>query len=70
MKKEIDLFKLQTIVDEPAMQNIDRFRCRSCNKPFLSLIDAYSCDCKIIRGKKVFWPSNSSKKKKPMNVFR
>lgn len=62
MKKEIDLFKLQSIVDEPVMHNIDRFRCRGCNKPLMSLIDAYSCSCNT-KGKKAFWPSNTSKKR-------
>jgi hypothetical protein len=64
MKKEIDLVKLQNIVDEPVMKNNDRLRCRGCNRPFMSLLDAYSCDCKI-KGKKPYWPAS---KKKPGKV--
>jgi hypothetical protein len=61
MKKEIDLFKLQNIVNELAMQNKSKFRCRGCNRPFSSIIDAYSCSCKV--QKKVFWSTNASKTK-------
>ena len=61
MKKEIDLIQLQTIVNEPIMQNIDRFRCRGCNKPLMSLLDAYSCNCQIVKGKKAFWPAGKKK---------
>jgi hypothetical protein len=63
MKKEIDLFKLQNIVEKPiTMEGI--FKCRYCNKPLLSLIDAYSCECRFNNEKKIFWPINASKNKK------
>jgi len=62
MKKEIDLFKLQTIPPEKTiMKDIDKFRCKGCNKPIKSLLDAYSCGCQ----KKAFWPTS---KNRPLNL--
>ena len=63
MTKEIDLVKLQNIV-EPVMKNNNdnTLRCRGCNKPLMSFLDAYSCECRQNK-KQPHWKSSNKKKK-------